>query len=96
MSDDDLSRLSALAESVHEELVRAGVPEAELVPRLLPFREKSLPNFPVVRSGQWARLSDDSLAAAVLSVLRDRKVAPFEGLRNAMVKGSYHYKLSSS
>ena len=60
------------------------------------FRGDSLPNFPVVRSGQWARLSAASLAEAVLYTLRDSKLPPFEGMRNAMVRGSYYFELAKS
>ena len=87
-------RLSALSESVRQELSSAGVPDDQLVSRHIQFRGDSLPNFPVVRSGQWARLSAASLAEAVLSSLRDDKLPPFEGLRNAMVRGSYYFGLA--
>ena len=87
-------RLSALSESLRQELSSAGVPVDQLVSRHIQFRGNNLPDFPVVRSGQWARLSAASLAEAVLYTLRDSKLPPFEGMRNAMVRGSYYFELA--
>ena len=69
-----------------------GVPEDEMPSRCLLFGEDHLPDFPVIKSGVWARLSPDSLAGAVLSVLRDRDKPPLDGLWNAVVKGSYYFE----
>ena len=87
-------RLSALSKSLRQELRSAGVPADQLVSHHIQFKGDSLPDFPVVRSGQWARLSAESLAEAVLYTLRDSKLPPFEGLRNAMVRGSYYFELA--
>ena len=93
---EELSRMSALADTLRAGLLSKGVSEDELVSRCLPFRGNHLPSFPVVKSGAWARLSTDSLAAAVVSVVRDKEMPAFDGLWKATVKGSYHYKLTSS
>ena len=61
----------------------------------LSFREDHLSGFPVIRSGAWAQLTPAALTEAVLSVMRNVRKPAFDGLRNAMVKGSYHYKLAS-
>ena len=91
VTSEERERLSVLAETIRQELIGAGVPSDQLVSRSIPFRGNPLPNFPVVRSGSWARLSAASLAEAVLYTLRDQRMAPCEGLRNAMVKGSYFF-----
>ena len=95
ISKDNFTRLSALAVSLREEFLGNGVPAEELLSCSLSFREDHLPSFPVIRSGAWARLSPAALTEAVLSVMRDGRKPLFDGLRNAMVKGSYHYKLAS-
>ena len=92
ISRGDLSRLSALADTLREELLHNGVSEDELVSRCLSFRDGRLPSFPVIKSGAWARLSPASLTAAVLPILRNGEVPPMDGLWNAVVKGSYHFE----
>ena len=96
MSRDEHGRLAALAATLRAEFLSKGVSADELASRCLPFREEHLPDFPVIKSGVWAQLSPDSLAAAVVSVVRDTSVPAFDGLWKAMVKGSYHFKLPSS
>ena len=96
VSAEELDRLSALSETLRQELSSNGVPDDQLLSRSIQFGGKSLPNFTVVRSGQWARLSAASLSEAVLYLLRDESCPPFEGLRNAMVKGSYYFELAKS
>ena len=96
VSAEELDRLSALSETLRQELSSNGVPDDQLLSRSIQFGGKSLPNFTVVRSGQWAKLSAASLAEAVLYLLRDESCPPFEGLRNAMVKGSYYFELAKS
>ena len=77
ISKEDYDRLSAMAVSLREEFLSNGVTAEELVSCCLSFREEHLPNFPVIRSGAWARLSPAALTEAVLSVLRDaRKPSP--------------------
>ena len=92
VSQENLSRLSAMAVTLREDLRHIGVPEDELSSRCLSFGEDHLPDFPVIKSGVWARLSPDSLTAAVLSILRDKDMPPLDGLWNAMVKGSYYFE----
>ena len=96
MSAEEMVRLSALSESLRQELSSAGVPDDQLVSRHIQFRGDSLPDFPVVRSGQWARLSAESLAEAcfIPCGTASSKLPPFEGLRNAMVRGSYYFELA--
>ena len=96
LSREEHGRLSALADTLRAELLSKGVSADELVSRCLPFREDHLPSFPVIKSGVWAQLSPDSLAAAVVSVMRDTNVPAFDGLWKAVVKGSYHFRLPSS
>ena len=93
ISREDLDRLSAIAVTLREDLRQVvRVPEDELPSRCLSFREDHLPDFPVIKSGAWARLSSESLTEAVLSVLRDRNKPPLDGLWNAVVKGSYYFE----
>ena len=86
-----LSRLSALAVTLREELQHAGVSDEQLLSRCFVLGEDHFPDFPVIKSGVWAQLSPDSLAEAVLSVMRDGDKPPLDGLWNAVVKGSYYF-----
>ena len=83
-----LERVSALAESLREELVADGFSASQIRLRPLLLGEGLLPQFPVVRGGSAEKASADALTASVQSILRGTDVTLFEGLRRLVSEGT--------
>ena len=66
--EDVHGRVSALAESVREELLHGGVPASDIRLRPLMLGDKLLPQFPVVRGGCAEKAVATALAGSVQSV----------------------------